>query len=168
MRRRSNFAATAMSLLLVAFLAGDALGQTAKQPFVGSWTIVSADTVRPDGTRVPNFGSGPKGFLVFDGSGRYALQIMSANRAKFASNNRLEGTPEENKSVVQGMIAYFGRYSVNEADRTFTFQVENSSFPNWEGTAQKRPFTITADQLKYSVAAASGGGSGEVVWKRVK
>src|SRR5438034_8895773 len=98
MRRRSNVAATAMSLLLVAFLAGDALGQTAKQPFVGSWTIVSADTVRPDGTRVPNFGSGPKGFLVFDGSGRYALQIMSANRAKFASNNRLEGTPEENKS----------------------------------------------------------------------
>src|SRR5438876_1505999 len=90
MRRRSNFAATAMSLLLVAFLAGDALGQTAKQPFVGSWTIVSADTVRPDGTRVPNFGSGPKGFLVFDGSGRYALQIMSANRAKFASNNRLD------------------------------------------------------------------------------
>src|SRR5438132_13411419 len=93
---------------------------------------------------------------------------MSANRAKFASNNRLEGTPEENKSVVQGMIAYFGRYSVNEADRTFTFQGENSWFPKWEGTAQERPFTIPADQLKYSVAAASGGRSGQVVWKPEK
>src|SRR5438876_10021199 len=108
MRRRSDFAATAMALLLVAFLAGDALGQTAKQQFVGSWTIVSADTVRPDG-RVPNFGPEPKGFLVFDGSGRYALQIMSASRGRFASNNRMEGTPEENRSVVQGMIAHFGR-----------------------------------------------------------
>jgi len=167
MKGISKFLATTMSLLLLVLLAGDALGQTAKQQFVGSWTIVSADTVRPDG-RVPNFGPEPKGFLVFDGSGRYALQIMSASRGRFASNNRMEGTPEENRSVVQGMIAHFGRYSVNEADRTFTFQVENSSFPNWEGTAQKRPFTITADQLKYSVAAASGGGSGEVVWKRVK
>ena len=168
MKGISKFLATTMSLLLLVPLAGDALGQTAKQQFVGSWTIVSADTVRPDGNRVPNFGPGPKGFLVFDGSGRYALQIMSASRAKFASNSRMEGTPDENKSVVQGMIAHFAKYSVNEADRTFTFQVENSSFPNWEGTAQKRPFTITADQLKYSVAAASGGGSGEVVWKRVK
>ena len=168
MKGISKFLATTMSLLLLVPLAGDALGQTAKQQFVGSWTIVSADTVRPDGNRVPNFGPGPKGFLVFDGSGRYALQIMSASRAKFASNSRMEGTPDENKSVVQGMIAHFGKYSVNEADRTFTFQVENSSFPNWEGTAQKRPFTITAEQLKYSVAAASGGGSGEVVWKRVK
>src|SRR5437879_7409500 len=79
MRRRSNFAATAMSLLLVAFLAGDALGQTAKQPFVGSWTIVSADTVRPDGTRVPNFGSGPKGFLVFDGD-RKSTRLNSSHR----------------------------------------------------------------------------------------
>src|SRR5947209_14318862 len=84
MRRRSNFAATAMSLLLVAFLAGDALGQTAKQPFVGSWTIVSADTVRPDGTRVPNFGSGPKGFLVFDGSGDRKSTRLNSSHANIS------------------------------------------------------------------------------------
>jgi len=87
MKGISKFLATTMSLLLLVPLAGDALGQTAKQQFVGSWTIVSADTVRPDGNRVPNFGPGPKGFLVFDGSGRYALQIMSASRGG-AGNDR--------------------------------------------------------------------------------
>ena len=111
MKGLSKFLATTMSLLLLVLLAGDALGQTAKQQFVESWTIVSADTVRPDG-RVPNFGPEPKGFLVFDGSGRYALQIMSASRGRFASNNRMEGTPEENRSVVQGMIAHFGGHRV--------------------------------------------------------
>src|SRR3989441_9540573 len=139
MNRLSKFAATMTSLLLLALLAGDAVGQTVKQQFVGSWTIVSADNVRPDGSRMPTFGPNPKGFVVFDGSGRYALQIMSASRPKFASNNRMEGTPEENKSVVQGMIAHFGRYSVNEADRAFTFQVESSSFPNWEGPLRSDP-----------------------------
>src|SRR2546426_250916 len=109
MKGISKFLATTMSLLLLALLAGDAVGQTAKQQFVGSWTIVSADTVRPDGNRVANFGPKPKGFVVFDGSGRYALQIMSASRAKFAANSRMEGTPDENKSGGQGSVGHFGK-----------------------------------------------------------
>src|SRR5438132_6041774 len=33
---------------------------------------------------------------------------------------------------------------------------------NWSGTEQKRPFTISGDQLRYTAAAASGGGSATV------
>jgi hypothetical protein len=80
----------------------------------------------------------------------------------------MAGTPEENKAVVQGSIAHFGGYSINEADKTITFQIDTSTFPNWNGVVQKRPFTLTADELKWTTPAASGGGSGEVVLKRVK
>ena len=45
---------------------------------------------------------------------------------------------------------------------------ETSTFPNWDGTEQKRPFTVTSDELKYTVAAASGGGTVTIVWKRTK
>jgi len=45
--------------------------------------------------------------------------------------------------------------------------VENSTFPNWNGVEQKRPFTVTGDELKYSIATGSGGGT-VVVWKRSK
>jgi hypothetical protein len=41
-------------------------------------------------------------------------------------------------------------------------------FPNWEGTEQKRPFTIKGDVLKYVVPTASTGGTAELVWKRAK
>ena len=74
---------------------------------------------------------------------------------------------EENKAVVQGSIAHFGRYVVNEADKTLVFQIETSTFPNWNGVEQKRPFTLTEDELKWTTAASSGG-TAEVVLKRVR
>ena len=36
--------------------------------------------------------------------------------ARFPSNNRAAGTPEENTAVVPGSIAYFGMSSGNERD----------------------------------------------------
>jgi hypothetical protein len=138
-----------------------------KEQIVGTWSYVSVDTVRTDGSREPMYGPDPKGLVIFDSSGRYALVNARSDIPKFASNNRTQGTPEENKAVVQGSIAHFGRYTVNDGDRTITFYIEGSTFPNWSGIEQKRLFTLTGDELKWTTPA-SGGGSGEVVLKRVK
>ena len=87
---------------------------------------------------------------------------------KFASNNREAGTGEENKAAMQGAIAHAGRYTVNEADRTVTFHIEQSSFPNWNGTEQRRPITVAGDAMKYTVPTSSVGGTAEVTFKRAK
>jgi hypothetical protein len=50
---------------------------------------------------------------------------------------------------------------LREADKTITFSIATSTFPNWDGADQKRPFTLAGDQLKYTVPAASGGGTAE-------
>jgi len=130
---------------------------TPKEQVVGTSAYVSVDTVRPDGSRQPMYGTNPQGLAVFDGSGHYILMTSRADIAKFASANRMEGTPEENKAIARGMIAHFGTYTVNEADKTITFHVATSSFPNWNRVQQKRPFTISGDQLKWTTAASSGG-----------
>jgi hypothetical protein len=94
---------------------------------------------------------------------------MRASLPKFASNSRTKGTPEENKAVVEGSLAHFGRYTVDEKDKTITFHVESSTYPNWDGAPQKRPFTVKGDEFTYHVLAVSGGtGSGQVTWKRMK
>jgi hypothetical protein len=80
----------------------------------------------------------------------------------------MEGTPEENKAVVQASIAHFGRYTVDEANKTISFHIETSTFPNWNGTEQKRPFTLTGDELVWRTPASTGGGTAEVVLKRAK
>ena len=161
---------TTLLFLGVAVLSGDAVGQqkTLKEQLVGAWTYGSVDTVRPDGSRVPMYGPNPHGVAIFDGNGRYALVNARSGLPKFASNNRMEGSPEEYKAVVQGSIAHFGRYTVNEADKTITFHIDTSTFPNWNGVEQRRPFTVTGDELRWTTPAASGGGSGEVVLKRAK
>jgi hypothetical protein len=158
-----------MLFLGIAFPSGEVAGQekTLKEQLVGTWTYVSVDTVRPDGSRVPMYGPNPAGLAVFDGNGHYILMTARPGQPKFASNKRTEGTPEEYQSVVQGSIAHFGRYTVNEEDKTITFHIETSTFPNWNGIEQKRPITFMGDELKWTTAASSGG-SAEVVLRRAK
>ena len=106
---------------------------------------------------------------MFERSGRFSFALLSSNVPKFASNNRNTGTADENKAVVQGNISHFGTYTVNEANSTLTFHIERCSFPNWNGTDQKRLITsLTAQELKYANPSASIGGTAELVWKRVK
>lgn len=171
MIRPSTLTRSTMALLFlgVTLTSVDAVGQekTLKEQLVGTWTYVSVDTVNPDGSRVPMYGPNPQGLASFDGNGRYILLTARSGLSKFTSNNRMEGTPEEYKAVVQGMIAHFGRYTVNETDKTITFHIEISSFPNWNGIEQKRPFTLTGDELKWTTAGSSGG-LAEVVLKRAK
>jgi Lipocalin-like domain len=144
---------------------GTAIAETAKD-FVGTWTLVSA-TTEQGGNKSDTFGPNAKGVLVFDNNGRYVITFIGSNLPKFASNNRAAGTAEENKAVVVGSLAHFGTYTVNEADKGFTFHVENATFPNWDNTELKRPFVMTGDELKYT-ATASAGGTATVIWKRAK
>jgi len=171
MNRLSTLTLTTMAMLFlgVTLSSGDAVGQekTLKEQLVGTWTYISVDTVNPDGSRVPMYGPNPQGLASFDGNGRYILLTARSGQPKFASNNRMEGTPEEYKTVVQGSIAHFGRYTVDETGKTITFHIETSTFPNWNGAEQKRPFTLAGDELKWTTAGSSGG-MAEVVLKRAK
>jgi hypothetical protein len=164
--RRSTLPCAAMALLFLG-VALQVRAQSAKDQLVGTWMLVSIYDARPDGSKFDPFGANPTGILMFDGNGHFAAQLMGSGLPKFASNNRLEGSPEENKAIVQGSICYFGTYSVSEADHTLNYHVESSSFPNFNGADQKRSFTLTGDELTYT-GPTSTGGTSHVVWKRAK
>ena len=172
-RARIVFGMTLPLLLLVAALRwGDASGAperaAADNPLVGTWTLVLVDNVRPDGSRVHLYGPSPSGLLMFDAGGRYSLQIVSAGRPAFAANDKSRGTADEYQAAVQGSNAHFGTYAIDQAMGTITFHIEHASFPNWEGTEQKRAFSLVGDHLKYTVPAPTTGGGaiGAVEWQR--
>jgi hypothetical protein len=142
-----------------------------KEAIVGTWNVLIIDDVKSDGTHVPAYGPNPIGSAIFTADGRYSVQIMRAARPKFASNNRTTGTPDENKAAVQGALAHFGTYSVNEADKTLMLRIEGSTFPNWDGTQQKRIITsLTAgDEVTWTNPTPStGAGRTELAWKWAK
>jgi hypothetical protein len=152
-------------LLGVTLAAGPAAAQTAKD-LVGTWTIATVMAEQGE-TQFEPYGSNPEGILMFDDNGRYSLVLLRPDLPRFASGNRTVGTPEENRAVVQGSIAHFGTYAVEGGD-TLLLRIEAATFPNWNGAEQNRPFTLTGGKLEYTVPAASGGGTGRVVWTRAK
>ena len=133
---------------------------TLKDQLVGTWTMASS-TAR--------FGTNPKGQMILLPNGRYSFMISRVDVPKFAANNVTQGTAEENAAVVKGVIANFGTWSVDEATKTLTTNVEASTYPNLNGGSQKRTITsLTADELKYTNPTSAAGTVDEAVWKRVK
>ena len=133
-----------------------AVAQSAKD-LVGTWTLVSADA----------YGPNPKGTLMFDANGHFSSQFIRSDLPKYASNNRAQGTPEEYKATVQDIWIFRNVFTQRDG---LLFHIEGSSFPNWDGTDQKRTnVSVTGDQLQYSQPTPSAGGSPiVVVWKRAK
>ena len=161
----------AMAVLIVCCLTG-AVGQgnaqhkSLKEQLVGTWLLSSTSEKRAD---VDRWGANAKGVLVFDGTGRYVLVINRGDLPKFETNRVDQGTAEENQAVVRGMIATFGTYSVNEADKTVVTQVEGGSFPNLYGGTQTRMIkALSADELTLANPATAAGGTSEIRWKRAR
>lgn len=163
MNRTTMLSAMALGICVVS--PGVAVAQTAKD-LVGTWANISNVSIRPDGSKVDIFGPKGTGMAIFESNGRFAIININPETPKFASNNRAQGTPEENKAAMLGAIALYGTYSV--ANKVITFKIEGSSFPNWTGSEQKRAIkSFTKDQLTWSLAASIGG-TAEVSWKRMK
>jgi len=140
-----------------------AFAQTA-QDLVGTWQIVSVVNTAEDGTKSNVFGPDLKGTAIFAADGRFAYIVMRANLPNFASGNRLQGTPEENKAIVQGSMAYFGTYAV--ADKAMTWHIEGSAWPAWTGMDQKQSIIAFSKNEMTIQHGAAIMGSNVVVLKR--
>ena len=164
----SSSSAFSAAVLMIC-IAGSAAAQHAKdrvKDIEGGWILVSSIN-EVDGQKTDQFGPHPNGMLVLGSDGRFMLTIIGAGLPKFASNNRANGTPEENKAVVSRSIAMIGTYVVDAEASTLTLRTENATFPNWDGTEQRRLIvTLNADELKYVTPNTSGGVVGTVIWKR--
>jgi hypothetical protein len=132
-----------------------AFGQTAKD-LVGTWSFVSITVVDGEKKSEP-YGSNVKGILILDGK-RFSITIMRDQLPKIASNNRMSATPEENKAIVQGSIAYFGSYTVDESGKAILIKIDASTYPNWTGTNQTRMYQWSGSELVLTNPAGSTGG----------
>jgi len=160
-----------LSLLLsLALIPSAAFAQQTplKDQLVGSWALVSNDNVAPDGTKRQLFGPHPKGIFIFDARGHYAQIMLNPDRPKFKGKTRLDGTAEENSAVVRGTAAQFGTWSVDEATGMLATDVAHHLFPNDDGVRMMRKIAIVGDELKVTTLTPSGGGTSQLVFRRLK
>ena len=155
---RSMFAAVAAGLSFAVFAAG-ASAQATMKSVAGSYSAAS----------VPAFGDKPRGLLILSPNGYYSLVVGRAQLAPVGSGVRNKGTDAENKALVDGSIAHYGKWSIDDGGKAITFHVEMSSFPNWDMKPQKRTLKSTGETLTYTVAVPSTGGApNDVSWRRIK
>jgi hypothetical protein len=134
-----------------------------KGDLVGTWSLASV-TVEQGGQKRDIQGPNPKGRLILDNSGHYAVLTFQADQQKFASNNRLEATAEETKTLLSGTLAHYGTYSAD--GNVLIFHIERCTFPNWNGIEQKRPFSLKGDELTYTTPGSTGTGATQLIWRR--
>jgi hypothetical protein len=171
MHRRMFIGLSTAAAFAIALLPGSAVSQqkSLKDQLIGSWSVTSWEQTYKDGRKDQAFGSNPKGVNTFDPSGRFTLIFMRPDLPKVASNDRVTPTADEAMAIAKGVIAYYGTYTVDDADKSITLNLEATSYSNQIGLPQKRIVTaISADELKYRNPSSTSGGQIEVAFKRMK
>jgi len=139
---------------------------SARERIVGTWSLDSL-VVHQGDKQIDVFGPGRRGIQIMAPDGRFAVVTTRAELPRYASGNRMQGTPEEYEAIGKGANAAYGRYEIDEAAQTVTFHVEVSTFPNWEGESHLRAYTLEGNEWRYvNPVPTIGGGNVHVVWKR--
>ncbi|CDM60266.1 MULTISPECIES: lipocalin-like domain-containing protein [Rhizobium] len=111
----------------------------------GRWRLSAWRRTTSEGDVVYPLGEDASGLLVYTSSGRMMVQMTAAHRSLVATSDPLGGGVDERAAAYSTCLAYFGSYTVT--DGKVIHNIEGSSFPNWSGTEQVRPYELSGDEL---------------------
>ena len=142
---------------------------------VGTWRLVSVETLRPNGEVIyPFYGKHPEGLLIYDPSGWMSVQIISDPKPLVPKADSREAflasTTTEKAAAADGYYAYFGRWTVDAANSTVTHHIEQSFYPAERGETGVRRMSFRG-QLLTLVARTHEMGEDhqrKLVWERVQ
>ena len=121
--------------------------------FVGAWILVAARYDYGEKAVYP-IGEHPVGLLTITENGFFSVQLSTADRERFATENRLAGSAEQKAAAFDTFLAYAGMTRI-EGDRLVT-SVMLSLFPNWTGGEQVRNWRFDGEHLVLSGAMTYG------------
>ena len=145
--------------------------ESLKHQLLGTWTLNSQYMKLQSGKTFEPYGPDTKGSFMADANGRFSCQVIGANRPKFKSGARREGTPEENAGAVFNTETFFGTFSVNETDHILTLHLERAILPNWDGIDRTYKIILKGDKLQLEgppTPSADGPMVPYTDWSRVK
>jgi hypothetical protein len=148
---------------------GQAMSRECLPALTGTWKLVSFHIQDPSGHLSYPFGKDARGRLIYESSGRMAVQLMDPNRPAFTSGDPLVTSEAEVRAAFGGYTAYYGTFTVNPDDLTIVHHIEAALLPNWVGTNQRRTFAFDGKYLTLKGDLLIGGVQGGVslVWERL-
>jgi hypothetical protein len=140
-----------------------------REKLLGVWKLVSYEFRLADGIMIRPMGQGVQGMLIYDANGFMSLHVIDPERPKFTTEDWMSGTAEEAKSALDGCMAYYGTFEVNERKRSVVHHIEGSSFPNWSGIDREQFVEFKDDRLILLTLPMTMSGEqlvGQLIWKR--
>jgi hypothetical protein len=137
-----------------------------KDRFVGTWKLVDLEQRNAKGQLIAptSAASGNRtGYLVYDPAGYMAVSIMPVGRKKYAG---AQPTEDEAVAAITGYAAYFGTFTINDADATVTHHLQGSLNPGM-APDQKRFFEFAGDRLTLKPPASANGNQSRLTWQRI-
>jgi len=130
--------------------------------FIGAWRLVSQHSRYPDGRVVPSRGEGVDGVIMYDAAGMMSVQLLrtDTHAASFRDLSTLE-------TALQGFLAYFGTYSVDERGQVISHYVLRSSYPGFVGRTLTRVYTFEQDRLTLTAPSPADDSIRELIWQRI-
>jgi len=89
--------------------------------FVGTWSFVSIERRNARGGVVPFENPLTSGVIIYTPAGQMAVQLVRGDRQKYAAD---QPTGEEVQAALATYLAYYGPFTVNEAEGTVTHHRE--------------------------------------------
>jgi hypothetical protein len=146
--------------------AGQAASNVLKNRFVGTWKLVNIEQRNPKGEVIAPTAATPSqrtGYLIYDPAGYMAVSIMPVGRKKYAD---AQPTGDEAKAAIAGYAAYFGTFTINEADGSVTHHLQGSLNPGM-APDQKRFFELAGNRLTLKPPPAANGNQSRLTWERM-
>ncbi len=161
-----------MAVASICFAQGGSAAVVSRNTLIGTWRLVSVETLRPGGEISHEWmGRNPAGLIIYDPTGHMSVQIMRDPRPTFEAGRNRPEAPEEFKAAYQGYYAYFGTYEVNEADGMILHRVRASLWPREVGIEYRRHVVLTGDRLVLTTPPFQAAGEqrrNQLTWERVR
>ena len=140
--------------------------------FAGTWHLVDAFALTPDGRRLPSpLGEKVLGQIMYDSAGNMSAQLMSDARPLFSARSMDEVPAEEVKQAFLSFTSYWGRYRIDPIAGTVTHSVVGASAPSWSGGDQLRYYELDGDRLILKTPPIRGRDGvklvQQLIWARV-
>jgi hypothetical protein len=138
-------------------------------PLIGTWKLISWENRSlVDGQVSYPLGKDATGYIMYNEDGYVFVAIMGPNRLKFAADDLLSGSTEEEAQAEETYVSYCGRYDFE--GETVIHHVELSLFPNWVGGEQERLVELEGKRLTLSTHPILLRGiqqRAHLIWERV-
>ena len=145
--------------MLLPFVLASSAAAQANRGIVGSWRVVQFDDVE-NGNVIHRFGEKPLGLFVYTADGHVAIQISNPANPRCLAPARKSGpgrkdetqlpacTAAQMQALLDGTVAYWGTYSVDEAASVVIHHVKSDLANGYAGSDQPRPFRLDGDRLE--------------------